>query len=71
VDERVLAEETSAVRGAIFEVYREMGSGFLESVYEGWHEAQLMNYLKATGMKRALLVNFGSYPSAEVERKIL
>jgi GxxExxY protein len=35
------------------------------------HEAQLLNYLKATGMKLGLLVNFGSYPNAEVERSIL
>jgi len=35
------------------------------------HEAQLLNYLKATGMKLGLLANFGSYPNAEVERRIL
>ncbi|HKI16836.1 MAG TPA: GxxExxY protein [Isosphaeraceae bacterium] len=28
------AEESYAIRGAIFEVYREMGSGFLEPVYQ-------------------------------------
>ena len=26
--------ETFAIRGAIFEVWREMGAGFLESVYQ-------------------------------------
>ena len=26
--------ETYAIRGAVFEVYREMGSGFLEAVYQ-------------------------------------
>jgi GxxExxY protein len=35
------------------------------------HEAQLLNDLKATGMRLGLLVNFGSYPNAEVERRVL
>ena len=30
----IYAEETYAIRGAVFEVYREMGSGFLEAVYQ-------------------------------------
>jgi GxxExxY protein len=119
------AEETYAIRGAVFEVYREMGSGFLEAVYQEClgkefdrrnipyqaqyelkltyksdvlvqtykadficfgkivvelkavkqiapeHEAQLLNYLKATGMQLGLLVNFGSFPEAEIERRAL
>jgi GxxExxY protein len=28
------ADETYAIRGAVFEVYREMGSGFLDPVYQ-------------------------------------
>ena len=35
------------------------------------HEAQILNDLKATGMKLRLLVNFGSYPNAEIERRTL
>ena len=34
MDEPLYAEESYAIRGAIFEVYREMGSGFLESVFQ-------------------------------------
>jgi GxxExxY protein len=34
MDQMLYAEETYAIRGAIFEVYREMGSGFLEPVYQ-------------------------------------
>ena len=114
---------TYQIRGAIFEVNRILGHGFLEKVYEkalmvelklrGLHtenqipikveykseivgeyyadiivenkvilelkaieslqkvdEAQLLNYLKATGYKVGLLVNF-KYPKAEIKRFVL
>ena len=34
------------------------------------HEAQLLNYLKATGIQVGLLVNF-KYPKAEIKRMVL
>lgn len=115
-------EEVFKINGAIFEVYRNMGCGFLESVYQeclskefqlkgipfveqqaltlsykGYqlkqvykpdficfqniiveikalkdtgdeHRAQLLNYFKATNAKVGLLVNFGHYPKATIER---
>ena len=32
------------------------------------HKAQLLNYLKATGLELGLLVNFGSYPKVGIIR---
>ena len=32
------------------------------------HRAQIINYLKATGLRLGLLVNFGHYPKIEHER---
>ena len=116
-------ELTYQIRGAVFEVNRILGSGFLEKVYEKAliiellvrglraesqvpieviykgevvgeyfadivvedqviielkaveqlqkiHEAQLLNYLKATGYKVGLLINF-SHPKAEIKRFIV
>ncbi len=125
MSELLYEKESYAVRGAIFEVYGEMGSGFLEPVYQEClerefkiqaipyldqrelrlfyknepleqiykpdficfdkiivelksvrelapeHKAQLVNYLKATGLRLGLLVNFGSYPNVEIERMVL
>lgn len=35
------------------------------------HRAQVMNYLKASGMKLGFLVNFASHPKAEIVRIVL
>ncbi len=114
---------TYATNGAVFEVNRILGSGFLEKVYENAllielktrglkaesqvpvkvfykektvgeyivdilvekkvivelktvekfdkvHEAQLLNYSKASGIQIGLLVNF-KHPKAEIKRMVL
>ena len=114
---------TYEIRGALFEVNKELGSGFLEKVYENAllielqrrdlkvqtqfpitvnyknmpvgnyvadmlveekvivelktlekldnnHEAQLLNYLKATGVHVGLLVNFKN-SRADIKRMVL
>lgn len=114
---------TYAIRGAIFEVNKVLGPGFLEKVYEEAllselrgrdlkaesqvpievsykgkvvgeyfadilvedkviieiktaenidkvHQAQLLNYMKATGIKVGLLVNF-RHSKAEIKRMVL
>jgi GxxExxY protein len=118
----MLTEEelTYRIRGCVFEVFRELGAGYLEKVYENAlllelrlagiraesqiplrvcykgqevgqfiadlvvegrvlielkataaltreHDAQILNYLKATGLKVGLLVNFTN-PKAQIKR---
>ncbi len=120
--ELVLKDEVYAIVGAAIEVHRELGTGFLEPVYQealeielqsrkipfesqkrlvihykdhqlqkdyaadlvcygqiivelkalerlsGKEEAQLLNYLKATGLRVGLLINFGSAGRLEWKR---
>ena len=116
-------DETFAIRGAAFAVYKTLGPGFLEEVYQnafeaelayrgipfeakrelhvmyrgrdcglyipdlvcfgriivelkaveelnGRHEAQVINYLRATNHPVGLLVNFGAFPKVDIRRLV-
>lgn len=41
MSELLFKEETFAIRGTVFEVYKEMGAGFLEQVYQECMEKEL------------------------------
>jgi len=43
MSELILEKETYAIRGAVFEVYQEMGSGFLEAVYQECMEKEFFS----------------------------
>ena len=53
---------TDSIIGAAIEVHRALGPGLLESAYEACltpiHQAQLLSYLKLSGCKVGLLINF-------------
>jgi PD-(D/E)XK nuclease superfamily len=47
---------TQKIIGAAIEVHRTLGPGLLLDV----SRAQILSYVKATGLKRGLLINFGA-----------
>ena len=59
--ELIYKDEVYAIVGAAMEVYNQLGIDTLTSR----EESQLINYLKATGLKVGLLINFGSYGKLE------
>jgi len=83
-EDLLFKDECYELNGCIYAVNRKLGSGFLEAVYQevleieskavskinNQHKAQLMNYISATGFKLGLLVNFKSYPKAEIIRMV-
>jgi hypothetical protein len=76
--EVIYKDESYRIMGACFEVYKEMGCGFLEPVYQECLEFEFQDrsivfqpQLHATGYKLGLLVNFGFHPKVKSERIVL
>jgi PD-(D/E)XK nuclease superfamily len=55
-------EITDAIIAAGIAVHRELGPGFLESIYE--HFAIVRSYLKAAALSDGLILNFSPMPLA-------
>ena len=68
-DELVYEEESYALRGAIFEVYKTLGNGYLEEVYQNAHEEELR--IRKIGFRLGLLVNFSAYPKVDIRRRVV
>lgn len=78
------SELTDKILECFWVVYQELGYGFNEKAYEKAlvivlelkatnrllpeHEAQMLNYLKATPFEVGLVLNFG--PKGEIRRKV-
>ena len=59
LDRKLLYEkETYAIRGAVFEVYRELGCGFLEAVYQECLEKELRKWNVPFVAQQELLLNY-------------
>jgi hypothetical protein len=62
-------DEAYAIVGAAMEVYNQIELKAIDRL-TGKDMAQLLNYLKATGLRLGLLVNFGNSERLEWERRI-
>ena len=56
--ELIFEEESYQIRGAVFEVYREMGCGFLEPVYQECLEKELHNSQVPFVPQRELILHY-------------
>ena len=65
---------TYKIRAAVFEVNKVLGAVILElkavERLDKMFTAQLLNYMKATGFRIGMLINF-RYPKADIKRFIL
>ena len=60
--ELIFEKETYAIRGAVFDVYREMGCGFLEAVYQECMEKELSSKNISFVSQPELKLNYKGIP---------
>ena len=74
LDELTESQVTAVIDSGIA-VHRELGPGFVESIYRNAFclelEAQVLSYLKATGLRVGLLMNFGGSTLAQGLRRFV
>ena len=52
--ELMYEDETYAIKGAVFEVYKTLGAGFLEAVYQESLEEELLGWEPKVALKEGL-----------------
>ena len=62
----LFGEECYAIQGAVFEVYREMGCGFLESVYQECLEKELQRREIPFDSQQALGLHYKGEPLKQI-----
>ena len=62
----ILEQETYLIRGAVFEVYHELGSGFLEAVYQECLEKELHLRGIPYSAKQPLALSYKGEPLKQV-----
>lgn len=61
-NELVFEEESFVIRGAIYEVYKNLGAGFLESIYQEALEIELCNHGIPFESQKDITVSYKGYP---------
>jgi hypothetical protein len=71
MDDLLYREEVYRIIGACLTVHKDKANVKAAKCLTDEHRAQLLNYLRVTGLQLGLLVNFGSFPRLEWERIVL
>lgn len=64
----IYSDETYAIRGAVFEVYKQMGAGFLEAVYQECLELELSKRGIPFEAQKELNISYCGIPLKQIYR---